>query len=43
MLNDDVLVYDNMEGDGKGEFYEGSDDEDEEDFIIVVGDEFFDG
>lgn len=43
VLNDDAPAYDNTEGDGKGEFYEGSDDEDEEDLIIVAGDEPLDG
>lgn len=41
VLNDDAPAYDNTEGDGKGEFYD--DDEDEEDLIIVAGDEPLDG
>lgn len=43
VLNDDAPAFDNTEGDGKGEFYEGSDDEDEEDLIIMAGDEPLDG
>lgn len=42
VLNDDAPTYDNPEEDAKGEFYEGS-DEDEEDLIIVAGDEPLDG
>ena len=42
VLNDDAPTYDNPEEEGKGEFYEGS-DEDEEDLIIVAGDEPLDG
>jgi hypothetical protein len=42
VLNDDAPTYDNPEEDAKGEFYEGS-DEDEEDLIIVAGGEPLDG
>lgn len=42
VLNDDAPTYGNPEEDVKGEFYEGS-DEDEEDLIIVAGDEPLDG
>uniref|UniRef100_A0A7I4A8T3 Pre-mRNA polyadenylation factor Fip1 domain-containing protein n=1 Tax=Physcomitrium patens TaxID=3218 RepID=A0A7I4A8T3_PHYPA len=43
VLNDDALGYDNPTIEAKSEFYVGSDDEDEEDLIIVAGDEPRDG
>lgn len=46
VLNDETPAYDNnnmMEYGGEGELYEGSDDEDEEDLVIVAGDEPLDG
>lgn len=46
VLNDETPAYDNinmMEYGGEGELYEGSDDEDEEDLVIVAGDELLDG
>lgn len=43
VLNDDAPAFGNPEGEAKSEYYEGSDDEDEEDLIIVAEDEPLDG
>lgn len=43
VLNDDAPAFENPEGEAKSEYFGGSDDEDEEDLIIVAGDEPLDG